>query len=153
MRIYNIKIKAILLGILILFLIIIAGSLFFSSSETIIMTSENYAEILKDIHDKPYDYENKKIEMIGYAFRAADFNENQFVIARDMLISESESRIVGFLCEYEKANEIEDNEWIKGEGKIYVGDYHGAMPIVQIKNVTKSEVPNQIWVYPPNSKK
>ncbi|MBQ8299107.1 MAG: hypothetical protein IJX99_04465 [Clostridia bacterium] len=152
MRIYNIKIRNILLGILILFFLIAICTFLFSPSETIIMTSENYTQILKEIHDNPYDYENKKIEMIGYVFRSADFNENQFVIARDMLISESESRIVGFLCEYEKAKEIENNEWIKGEGKIQIGDYHGAMPIVQIKNVAKSEVPNQIWVYPPNTK-
>ena len=152
MKIYNIKFKAILFGILILVFIILISSLLFSSTETIIMTSENYTEILKDIHDKPYDYENRKIEMIGYVFRTTDFNKNQFVIARDMLINESESRIVGFLCEYEKANEIENNEWIKGEGNIYIGDYHGAMPIVKINKVTQSEVPNQIWVYPPKTK-
>lgn len=150
MKIYNIKIKSILIITSILAIIL----LFFVclSSNTIIMTSENYTQILKEIHDNPYDYQNKSIEMIGYIFKADDFNEKQFVIARDMLINESDSRIVGFLCEYENINDFENNEWVKAKGKIYIGDYHGAMPIVQITSLTLSDVPKQIWVFPPNKK-
>ena len=76
------------------------------------MTSENYSSILKKIHDSPYEYENKKIEMVGYVFRTNDFNVNQIVVARDMLINESESRIIGFLCESPQVQELENNEWI-----------------------------------------
>ena len=79
------------------------------------MTSENYSEILKKIHDSPYEYENKKIKMVGYVFRGKDFNVNQIVIARDMLINETESRIIGFLCEAPEVQELKDNEWVSVE--------------------------------------
>lgn len=113
MKIYNIKINKFRLPIIILlFILAILLCNFLTRSNTIKMTSENYSEILKKIHDSPYEYENKKIEMIGYVFRANDFNINQIVVARDMLINESESRIIGFLCESPQAQEIQNNEWI-----------------------------------------
>ena len=65
MKIYNIKINKFRLPIIILlFILAILICNFLTRSNTIKMTSENYSEILKKIHDSPYDYENKKIEMI-----------------------------------------------------------------------------------------
>lgn len=113
MKIYNIEINKFRIPItILLFLIAILLCNSVSNIRTIKMTSENYSEILKKIHDSPYEYENKKIEMVGYVFRVQDFNINQIVVARDMLINESESRIIGFLCELPQAQELENNEWI-----------------------------------------
>lgn len=147
MKIYNIKIRAIILA-LILFFVFIFSFLFFKP-RTIIMTNENYTKILKEIHDNPYKYENRKIEMNGYIFRAPDFNENQFVVARDMIVSESDARIVGFLCEYNNAVEYSNNSWVNASGKITVGDYHGAMPIVAIETIEDSVAPTPPHVYLP----
>ena len=38
----------------------------------------------------------KKIHSTGYVFRVNDFKENQFVTARDMIVSDNDYRIVGF---------------------------------------------------------
>ena len=116
MKIYNIEINKYRLPLIIfLFLIAILICTVFPKLGTIKMTNENYSEILKRIHDAPYEYENKKIKMIGYVFRRKDFNVNQIVVARDMLINESESRIIGFLCESPQIQELKDNEWIAVE--------------------------------------
>ncbi len=113
MKIFNITIKHLRLPIVIfMFLIAIFLCLFLNNINTINMTSENFSEVLKDCHDAPYKYENKKIKMVGYIFRVSDFESNQFVVARDMLINESESRIIGFLCEASNSYEFQDNEWV-----------------------------------------
>ena len=96
--------------------------------------------ILKDCHDAPYKYENKKIKMVGYIFRARDFESNQFVVARDMLINESESRIIGFLCESNDSYKFQDNEWVLVDGIITVGEYHGIMPIIKVKKMEPCKV-------------
>lgn len=67
-----------------------------------------------------------------------------------MLVSNKESRIVGFLCEYDKANEFENNEWVKVEGKIEIGDYYGAMPIIKIKKIERITTPTEVFVLPPS---
>lgn len=113
MKIFNVEIKKYRLPItMLLFALTIILCTSILDNNVIKMTSENYSEILKKIHDSPYEYENKKIEMVGYVFRTNDFNINQIVVARDMLINESESRIIGFLCESPQVQELENNEWI-----------------------------------------
>lgn len=150
MKIYNIKFKyTYFFIILALFLISTILCIFLINSDSIDMTSENFSKILKECHDAPYTYEGKKVNMVGYVFRANDFKENQFVVARDMLINESESRIIGFLCEAENAQAFKDNEWVCASGTIHIGNYHGTMPIIKIKKLEPSTVPEQIWVYPP----
>ena len=84
-------------------------------------------------------------------YRVLDLKENQFVLARDMIISSDyQSVIVGFLCEYDKAKDFQDNTWIEITGEITKGNYHGDMPIVKITNITKVDKPNDEYVYPPD---
>ena len=145
----NIKIKTclkIIFVILICFFILLFSNLFDS---TVNMTSENYTTILKEYHDTPYKYEGQKIKTSGYIFRNKDFTNNQFVIARDMLISEDETQIVGFLCESINASKFLNNEWVCAEGNIYVGNYYGPMPIIRLTKINSISKPNSPFVLPP----
>lgn len=155
MKIINFKInKRILTAIVII--IFLAISLFaltkfldYASSERIIMNNENYTNILKECHENMDKYINKEIYTIGYIFRPADVKKDQFVIARDMLINQTEAQIVGFLAQYEKSEEFEDNIWVEVRGKIKKGNYHGEIPIIEIKSIKKITTPEDIFVYPP----
>ena len=52
-------------------------------------------------------------------------NDNQFVLARDMLInSDSQSVVVGFLCSYDKAKDFPTYDWVKVTGEIIEGNYN-----------------------------
>lgn len=145
----NIKLKTcikVILVILICFFILLFSKIF---NTTITMTPENYTNILKTFHDQPYKYERQKVKTSGYIFRAKDFKKNQFVIARDMLINQNDSQIVGFLCEYPEASEFLTNEWVSAEGNIYIGNYYGAMPILNLTKIKSITKPNCPFVYPP----
>ncbi len=156
MKIINLKVSV---PKILLFLIIIIAIIFvfsalvrflnFATNEEIVMTNENYTTILKDCHQNIDNYVGKKIHATGYVFRANDFKSNEFVLARDMLINNTEAQIVGFLCQYPNANEFEDNVWIEIAGKITKGDYHGEMPIVQIESMKKITTPEDIFVHKP----
>ena len=51
--------------------------------------------------------------MVGYVFRANDFKENQFVLARDMIISSNlQTLVVGFLCETNELSNIFKEDFI-----------------------------------------
>ena len=65
--------------------------------------------------------------------------------------SNSQSVVVGFLCEYDNAKDFADNTWVKVTGEIYKGDYHGDMPIIKITNIQSVDKPSQEeYVYPPD---
>lgn len=89
----KLKIKYIFVVVIFLLLTIGIACLFFASN-TIYINSNNYTDILKDSHEDIGKYIGRKINVTGYIFRAKNFSDENFVIARDMLISENEANIV-----------------------------------------------------------
>ena len=113
--------------------------------------AKNYSNILKTVHENIDNYVGTKINFTGYVYRVLDLNDNQFVLARDMIISSDfQSVIVGFLCEYDNAKDFEDNTWVEINGEIIKGDYHGDMPIVKVTKINRTDKPNDEYVYPPD---
>lgn len=153
MKIFNIKLDIHKISYIFIVCIIILLSIFlinlFLNNQTIHMNSENYTTILRDSHQNISKYIGKKIVTSGYIFRASNFENNNFVIARDMLVNENEASIVGFLCEYNQANDFENNVWVEAHGTIALGDYYGPIPIIKIDTIKRITTPNNSLVYPP----
>lgn len=150
MKIMNIKIDipklvgiSLLIGLLLVIIFLIC------QHQTIHMNTQNYTTILRDSHQNIGQYLGKHIATSGYIFRGKEFDNQHFVIARDMLISENEANIVGFFCEYEMADDFENNEWVEATGTIVLGDYYGPIPMLQIQSIHKITTPNDIFVNPP----
>ena len=117
-----------------------------------IINNKNYTNILNEVHNNLNTYEGQKIKFSGYVYRVYDFNENQFVLARNMIISSDfQTIVVGFLCESDEIKNFKDNTWIEIEGKITKGSYHGEIPIIKITKIQEIEKPNDEYVYPPDS--
>ena len=59
----------------------------------------NYTSILKTVHENIDSYVGKKICFTGYVYRVLDLQDNQFVLARDMIVSSnSQSVVLGNYC-------------------------------------------------------
>ena len=170
MFIYNVKINGKAIVKILFVIIAIAITIYFCISaykiynnsfkvrdqieetDVINITAENYSNILKTVHDDVNSYIGKKICFTGYVYRLLDFKETEFVLARDMIISsDMQTLIVGFLCDSKNAKDFEDESWIELTGEITLGEYHGDMPIIKVKEIKKIEKPeNDIYVYPPD---
>ena len=150
MKIWNIKINIQnLIWILLLILLLFAIIYFICMNTTIHMNHNNFTTILRDSHQNMSQYIGKRITTSGYVFRNKDFEKNYFVIARDMLINETQAHIVGFLCSYDNADDFENNEWVEATGIITLGDYFGPIPMIKIETIKKITTPNDIFVNPP----
>ena len=115
------------------------------------LTTTNYTNVLKTVHENIDSYVGIKINFTWYVYRVSDLQENQFILARDMIISSDfQSVIVGFLCESDKAKDFENNTWVEITGEIRKGDYHGDMPIIKITEIKRTDKPNDEYVYPPD---
>ena len=171
MFIYNFKLdgnnlfKTLMLGILIVILIICIVSIykvFFSNNvvkvkdtietpDIIQINSSNYTNVLKAVHDNVDEYVGQNINFTGYVYRAYDFEDNQFVLARDMIInSDYQSLIVGFLCNSSNASNYTDGAWVNVTGQIIKGYYHGDIPVIEIKEIEETSAPADEYVYPPD---
>lgn len=172
MFVYNIKIngsktfKYFFIGIVLLVIIIVGivcFKVFYGASNSSEISSclpqnkvstlsaSNYTNVLKAAHDNVDGYIGTQIKFTGYVYRVLDLNENQFVLARNMIISSDfQYVVVGFLCECDNAKDFEDGTWVELTGTITKGNYHGDMPIVKVTEIRTVDKPNEEFVYPPD---
>ena len=171
MHIYNFKFNGKAVVKVLLCIIIIAISVYFivsavkiynnsfvvkneiKDSNIINLTTKNYTNVLKSVHEDIDSYVGKKICFTGYVHRLIDFKETEFVLARDMIISsDMQTLVVGFLCECKKSKDFDNNSWVEITGEIAKGNYHGDMPIIKVKKIKQIEKPtDDIYVYPPDN--
>lgn len=116
------------------------------------LTPQNYTNVLQNVHEHVDDYVGQRIKFSGYIYRLYDFSNEQFVLARDMIVSSDfQTVVVGFLCHSSLASNFEDDTWVEITGTITKGDYYGEMPIIEIENIKKIDTPSEEYVYPPDS--
>lgn len=112
--------------------------------------SSNYTNFLKESHEDINKYLGNEVRITGYVYRLPDFLDNQFVLARTMLInSNSQAVVVGILCECNDAQNYKDYTWITVSGIVDKGEYHGEIPILRINEIKDSKVPEDEFVYEP----
>ena len=144
-------ISAIILYSFYLIFIKTPNSTFNNDDEIIEINEKNYTNILKASNEDIDSYIGKKFKITGYVYRLLDFTDNQFVIARNMMVNEnSSSIIVGFLCEYNKASLFPDDTWVQLIGKLEKGNYNGDIAMLKVLSITKTEKPENIFVLPPD---
>lgn len=115
------------------------------------INTHNYTNILEDSHKNPDKYVGKKIKFKGFIYRLYDFNENQFVLAREMIISpDNRAVVVGFLSICDNISQLQNGCWVEVEGIIEKGYYHGDIPVIKVQNIKEVSVPNDEYVYPPD---
>lgn len=171
MFIYNMKInkkiisKAFIICALIIIISIITFSIyiiFFKSNSKspcevnpnsiIDLNENNYTNFLKSANENVDSYIGSKVRITGYIYRLLDFNENEFVIARDMLFNNnSQSLVVGFLCNYDKASSFDDGTWVEIIGKIKKGSFNGDIAILDVNSIKKVDEPQNVFVNPPDN--
>lgn len=120
------------------------------SGEIAYLTDDNYTDVLKEVHENLDTYIGQKICYTGYIYRVPEFEDNQFVLARDMQIENSNKTVVvGFLCSYQNAINFETYSWVKLTGTIEKGDYFGEIPCLNIEEIEKIQTPENCIVKPP----
>ncbi|MDD2627560.1 MAG: hypothetical protein PHR25_02590 [Clostridia bacterium] len=165
MFVYNIKLnmKRILIGIGVL---VVAVALFmelgphknkenskvnvYSNKFDYNITDANFTNMLKKIHDDIDKNIGKTVSISGFVFTMPDFKDSYFVCGRNMILSGNE-KVVGFLCNYKKADKLLESEWVQITGVIEKGFYQTDMPIIKVKTIKKITAPENTFVNPPTS--
>lgn len=171
MLVYNIKLngntllKSLLIIIIAVALIILGISLYqlYTHSRFIVtdaipsdtianIEANQYTNILEEVYNNTDQYVGQSIRFTGFVYRLEDMKENEFVLARNMLInSDSQSVVVGFLCNSDQAKNYENGTWVDVSGKIVKGYYHDHIPVIEISSIEKTQKPEDDYVSPPDS--
>lgn len=123
------------------------------SDEVFEITPENYTNILQAVTENIDFYIGCKVHFTGYVYRLIDFDKDEFVLARDMLVNEntSQSLVVGFLCTYDSAYDFKDNTWVDITGTIIKGEYYGDIAQIQVDNMFECNEPDDKFVSVPDN--
>lgn len=171
MFVYNLKIngsrtfRIIIIAVILIALLVLSISVynFYSKNKFTIndtlpsnpvanIEGKNYTNILKQVYDDIDTYVGQTINFTGYIYKINDFNDNEFILARDMLInSDSQSVVVGFLCSYSDANSLKEGTWVNATGTIIKGYYHNEIPVIEINKIEETNKPEEEYVYPPDN--
>jgi len=171
MFVYNLKVngnvifRTVIISIIIVSLIIFSLSVynFYYKSKFVINDSlppnsareieaNEYTNILKQVYDDVDTYVGQSINFTGYVYKLYDLKDNEFVLARDMVInSDFQSVVVGFLCSYDKAQELKEGTWVNVTGEIIKGYYHNEIPVIDINKIEETSKPEEEYVYPPDN--
>ena len=172
MFIYNFRLNSnIIFRSILIFIIIVALILLILSALNLIKNTEfkindsietnniiniennNYTNILEAVYNNLDNYVGKNINYTGYIYRLQDMTDNEFVLARDMLInSDSQSVVVGFLCNTKNGKDFKNGTWVNVSGSIIKGYYHNQIPVIEINKIEKTKAPEDAFVYPPQKK-
>lgn len=115
------------------------------------ISANNFTNVLKTVHGNLDSYVGTKIKFTGFVYRLYDFSDEQFVLAREMIVStDLQAVIVGFLCHLNNADKYKTGCWVEIEGTITKGDYHGTIPVIEIEKITETSIPSEEYVYPPS---
>lgn len=121
------------------------------SNHIIEINENNYTNVLKASNENIDSYIGTKVHVTGYVYRLLDFSDSQFVVARDMRFGENtQSLVVGFLCDYKKATNFSDGTWVDIEGEIVKGNFNGDIAMLKVLSIKEASRPQNLFVNPPD---
>lgn len=115
-----------------------------------VINETNFANMLKTIHENIDKNVGKTVTISGFVFTMPDFKETYFVCGRNMILSGND-KVVGFLCNYDKASNLIESEWIEVTGTIKKGFYQTDMPVIEVESLKKISEPEDTYVDPPSN--
>ncbi|HFU4200337.1 TPA: TIGR03943 family protein [Streptococcus suis] len=119
------------------------------AEETIVVTNENYMEVMEAIYDYPTEFSGKTIEMIGFVYNDPDNSQQFFLFRFGIIHCIADSGVYGLLVTGTNQN-FSDNSWVKVEGTIKV-TYHTALgqslPSIETQSIQSVQEPDNPYVY------
>ena len=111
------------------------------------LNNEGYGIWYLDSLDHLDRYEDKTVQFTGMVLKPKTFPKGYFVPGRmAMTCCAEDMAFLGFACEYDKADKLTDQQWVKVTAKVskeYFADYQGEGPILHAISVEQTKAPKE----------
>ena len=116
-------------------------------SERIELDDNSYGIWYMDMMDHAERYFNKTIAFTAMVMKPPRFPKGAFVPGRmAMTCCAEDMTFLGYVCKYDKADEVKDRSWVKVEVSVkkeFWKDYKGEGPVLYASKVEPTEKPKQ----------
>lgn len=111
------------------------------------LDNEGYGIWYLDSLDNLDRYIGKTVQFVAMVLKPSDFPDGYFVPGRmAMTCCAEDMAFLGFACEYDKADTLEDKQWVKVTAKVakeYFADYGGEGPVLKAESVERTKAPKE----------
>ena len=111
------------------------------------LNNERYGIWYLDTMDHPERYEGKTVSFVGMVLKPKQFPKDYFVPGRmAMTCCAEDMAFLGYACEYEKADGLEDQQWVKVTARVetsYFEQYQGEGPVLHALSVEQTRAPKE----------
>ena len=111
------------------------------------LNNDTYGIWYLDSLDHLERYEDKTVKFTAMVLKPSKFPKGYFVPGRmAMTCCADDMAFLGFACEYDKADKLIDQQWVKVTAKVskeYFADYQGEGPILHAINVERTKAPRE----------
>lgn len=111
------------------------------------LNNEGYGIWYLDSLDNLNRYEDKTIRFTAMVLKPRTFPKGYFVPGRmAMTCCADDMAFLGFACEYDKADKLTDQQWVKVTAKVakeYFADYQGEGPVLHAISVEQTKEPKE----------
>ncbi|HEP1818976.1 TPA: TIGR03943 family protein [Streptococcus suis] len=119
------------------------------AQDKILITSENYMEVMEAIYDFPSEFAGKTIEMVGFVYNDPDNTDQQFLFRFGIIHCIADSGVYGLLSTG-ASQTFPDNSWVKASGKIKIAYHHSlkqSLPTLELEQIEEIQQPENPYVY------
>lgn len=126
------------------------GTLKLAENNTIVVNDNNFLSSISDITNNYKKYQGKSIEISGFIYKNSMLENNQFVIARMLMVCcAADASPVGLLVSCNESEFLEERGWYTVSGVISSGTYNGKeIAVISAKSLRRIETPVEQYVYP-----
>jgi len=116
----------------------------------IVVDEQNFLNWLYILYRDAEEYRGTEIEITGFVFRDEEFEQNQFVLARFIMVCcIADMQLAGLMCRYEGAQELQTDEWVRILGHIEEETFLGEkIPVIIPEEIIPAEKPEIPYIYP-----
>lgn len=111
------------------------------------LNNEGYGIWYIDSLDNTDRYVGKTVQFVGMVLKPGDFPQGYFVPGRmAMTCCADDMAFLGFVCEYDKAKNLSDKQWVKVTAKVdkeYFAAYNGEGPVLKAISVEQTKAPKE----------
>ena len=111
------------------------------------LNNEGYGIWYLDSLDNLDRYEDKTVQFTAMVLKPRTFPKGYFVPGRmAMTCCADDMAFLGFACEYDKADKLTDQQWVKVTAKVakeYFADYQGEGPVLHAISVEQTKAPKE----------
>lgn len=113
--------------------------------DTIVFNARNYVHYLEDLSSNIESHKGKKVYISGFIHKEDKLLEDEFILSRLLMnCCAADAQVLGVMCQYEGAKNLEDNIWVNIEGEIRSDVNYLA---VKVNKIEKSEEPENTYIY------